>query len=54
MRTIDEILKDINDALGIYVRQYDTLDMGYLENTAKRISVLQALKDLNKKYERQK
>lgn len=46
--------QDILDALGIYVRQYDILDMGYLENTTKRIGVLQALKDLNKKYERQK
>ncbi|MCG2735659.1 MAG: hypothetical protein L6282_04625, partial [Candidatus Methanoperedenaceae archaeon] len=46
--------QDIKDALGIYVRQYETLDMNYLENTAKRIGVLQGLKDLNKKYERQK
>jgi len=46
--------QDIKDALGIYVRQYETLDMDYLENTAKRIGVLQGLKDLMKKYERQK
>jgi len=46
--------QDIKDALGIYVRQYETLNMDYLENTAKRIGVLQALKELRKKYERQK
>ena len=46
--------QDIKDALGIYVRQYETLNMDYLENTAKRIGVIRGLKDLNKKYERQK
>ena len=46
--------QDINDALGVYVRQYELLDMDYLENTAKRIGIIQGLKDLNKEYERQK
>ena len=46
--------QDIKDALGIYVRQYDTLDMDYLEGTAKKIGVHDALRNLRKKYERQK
>jgi hypothetical protein len=46
--------QDIKDALGILVRQYDTLDMDYLEKTTKSIGVNDALKDLMKKYERQK
>ncbi len=45
--------QDIKDALGIYVRQYDTLDMDYLKKTAKRIGVYDALDDLRKKYELQ-
>ncbi len=46
--------QDITDALGIYVRQYDTLDIDYLENTTKKIGVHDALSDLRKKYERQR
>jgi len=46
--------QDMKDALGILVRQYDTLDMDYLEKTTKSIGVNDALKDLKKKYERQK
>jgi hypothetical protein len=46
--------QDIKDALGILVRQYDTIDMDYLEKTTKFIGVNDALKDLKKKYERQK
>ncbi len=46
--------QDIKDALGILVRQYDTLDMDYLEKTTKSIGVNDILKDLKKKYERQK
>ncbi|MBU4223450.1 MAG: nucleotidyltransferase [Euryarchaeota archaeon] len=46
--------QDIKDALGILVRQYDTLDMDYLEKTTKGIGVNDALKDLKKKYDLQK
>ncbi len=46
--------QDIKDALGILVREYDTLDMDYLEKTTKSIGVNDILKDLKKKYERQK
>lgn len=46
--------QDIKDALGIYVRQYDTLDLDYLENTARRIGVYDALSDLREKYEPKK
>lgn len=43
--------QDIKDALGIFVRQYDTLDIEYLEATAKKIGVYDALVDLRYKYE---
>lgn len=42
---------DIKDALGIYVRQYDNLDMKYLEEVCKKIGVFGALKNLRKRYE---
>lgn len=44
--------QDLKDALGIFVRQYDSLDMDYLEDTAKKIGVSEALRDLGKKYEK--
>lgn len=43
--------QDIKDALGIFVRQYDSLDIEYLEATAKKIGVYDALMDLRYKYE---
>ena len=46
--------QDIMDALGIYIRQYDALNMDYLENTTKNIGVQDGLEDLRKKYERGK
>jgi len=42
--------QDIKDALGILVRQYDSLDKVYLEETAKKIGVYDMLRELNKKY----
>ena len=42
--------QDIKDALGIFVRQYDSLDKDYLEETAKKIGVYDMLKELRKKY----
>ncbi|MDO9097827.1 MAG: hypothetical protein Q7U60_06885, partial [Candidatus Methanoperedens sp.] len=44
--------QDIKDALGIFVRQYGSLDIEYLESTAKKIGVHDALMDLKYKYER--
>jgi hypothetical protein len=46
--------QDIKDALGILVRQYDALDIGYLENTAKKIGVYDSLRELREKYESRK
>lgn len=43
--------QDIKDALGIFVRQYDSLDIEYLEATAKKIGVYDALENLRYKYE---
>ena len=43
--------QDIKDALGILVRQYDVLDIDYLENTAKKIGVYDSLRELREKYE---
>ncbi len=43
--------QDVKDALGILVRQYDVLDIGYLENTAKKIGVYDSLRELREKYE---
>jgi hypothetical protein len=42
--------QDIKDALGIFVRQYDSLDKDYLEETAKKIGVYDELRELSKKY----
>ncbi|HLB72018.1 MAG: DUF6036 family nucleotidyltransferase [Candidatus Methanoperedens sp.] len=46
--------QDIKDALGILVRQYDVLDIDYLEKMAKKIGVHDSLKELRNKYERRK
>ncbi|MDP2845465.1 MAG: hypothetical protein Q8N79_05245 [Candidatus Methanoperedens sp.] len=46
--------QDVKDALGILVRQYDVLDIGYLENTAKKIGVYDSLRELREKYESRK
>lgn len=46
--------QDIKDALGILVRQYDVLDIVYLEKTTKNIGVYESLKELREKYESQK
>jgi len=43
--------QDVNDAQGIYARQYDVLDMEYLENVCEKLGVRDALFDLKKKYE---
>lgn len=43
--------QDIEDALGIYVRQYDSLDREYLESICKKIGVYDALLDLRTRYE---
>jgi len=43
--------QDLKDAIGIFIRQYESLDLDYLEKTAKRIGVNNLLKDLRKKYE---
>ena len=42
--------QDIKDALGIFVRQYDSLDKEYLEENAKKIGVYDELRELRKKY----
>jgi len=46
--------QDIKDALGILVRQYDALDIVYLEDTAKKIGVYDSLMELREKYESRK
>lgn len=46
--------QDVKDALGILVRQYDVLDIVYLENTAKKIGVYDSLRELREKYESRK
>lgn len=46
--------QDIKDALGILVRQYDALDIDYLERTAKKIGVYDYLMELIEKYESRK
>lgn len=46
--------QDFKDALGIFVRQYDALDVDYLEETAKKNGVYDELRDLRKKYERRR
>lgn len=46
--------QDLKDALGIFVRQYDSLDMDYLEDTAKKIGVYDSLRELREKYENRK
>jgi len=43
--------QDLNDAQGIYVRQYDVLDMEYLENVCEKLGVRDALYDLRRNYE---
>lgn len=43
--------QDFKDALGIYVRQQDNLDMEYLTYICKKIGVYDALLDLRKRYE---
>jgi len=37
-------------SLGIFVRQYESLDKDYLEKTAKKIGVYDELRELSKKY----
>ncbi|MCX9011338.1 MAG: hypothetical protein OIN66_09465 [Candidatus Methanoperedens sp.] len=44
--------RDVEDALGIYVRQHDALNMEYLESICKKIGVYDALGDLRKRYEK--
>jgi len=46
--------QDIKDALGIYTRQYDSLNMEYLESICKKIRVYDALLDLRKMFEKHK
>lgn len=46
--------QDIKDALGIYTRQYDSLNMDYLESICKKIRVYDALLDLRKMFEKYK
>lgn len=46
--------QDIKDALGIYTRQYDSLNMEYLESICKKIRVYDALIDLRKIFEKYK
>ncbi len=43
--------QDIKDALGIFVRQYNILNMGYLTDICKKIGVYNILLDLKKRYE---
>lgn len=43
--------QDVKDALGILIRQYDALDIDYLDKTAKKIGVYDSLRDLREKYE---
>lgn len=43
--------QDFKDALGIYVRQYNTLDLEYLTYICKKIGVYDAFLDLKKRYE---
>ncbi len=42
--------QDLEDALGIYVRQYDALDMDYLESICKKIGVSDSLQNLRMRY----
>lgn len=44
--------QDLEDALGIYVRQYGTLDMEYLEGICKKTGVYDAFQCLRKRYEK--
>lgn len=44
--------QDIKDALGIYVRQHEHLNMEYLEAVCKKTGVYDALEDLRKRYEK--
>lgn len=46
--------QDIKDALGIYVRQYDVLNIEYLTDICKKIGVYNALLDLKKRYKASK
>lgn len=46
--------QDIKDALGIYTRQCDSLNMEYLESICKKIKVYDALLDLRKMFEKYK
>ncbi len=46
--------QDIKDALGIYVRQYNVLNMEYLTDVCKKIGVYNTLLDLKKRYEASK
>ncbi len=41
--------QDVKDALGIYVRQYDNLNMEYLEKICKKMGVNNELQDLKAK-----
>ena len=43
--------QDFKDALGIYARQHDTLDMEYLKSICKKIGVYDDFLDLRKRYE---
>ena len=42
--------QDLKDALGIYIRQQDNLDMEYLTNICKKIGVYDALLNLRNRY----
>jgi hypothetical protein len=44
--------QDIKDALGIYIRQYNSLKMEYLERISKKIGVYDGLLDLKKMYKK--
>ncbi len=46
--------QDIKDALGIYTRQYNSLNMEYLDSICKKIRVYDALLDLRKMFEKYK
>ncbi len=42
--------RDLEDALGIYVRQFEVLDMEYLEAVCRKLGIHSALEELRRKY----
>jgi hypothetical protein len=44
--------QDIKDAEGIYVRQFDNLDMGYLAERCKKLDVVEELSAMKRRVER--